>query len=202
MSYQDYITRRKPVRGIGINDANYATTKMIDGKNVRCPFYRTWTNMLGRCYDPKFHAKRQTYIGCTVAPEWLSFMAFRSWMTAQDWSGKQLDKDVVQPGNKIYSPETCVFVSPQINQLLVDSAAARGNFPQGVCLFKLDGKFQAGIKLFGKQKYLGRFDTQEEASKAYLLAKYDHILRIASGETDIRIKQGLARHAKLLEKKQ
>jgi len=40
-------------------------------------------------------------------------------MERQDWEGKHLDKDILIPGNKIYSPDRCIFVSSLIN-LLID----------------------------------------------------------------------------------
>lgn len=42
---------------------------------------------------------------------------------------------------------------------------------KGYCYHKRDNKFQASIKLNGKQIYLGSFDTEEEARQAYLDAK-------------------------------
>ena len=36
-------------------------------------------------------------------------------MNCTDISNRQLDKDVLVPGNKVYSPETCHFVSREVN---------------------------------------------------------------------------------------
>jgi len=35
------LAQRKPAYGIGINDADYMTEQNINGKKVRCPYYRT-----------------------------------------------------------------------------------------------------------------------------------------------------------------
>jgi len=201
MTSQDYINNRKLIYGIGINDADYITQPVINGKTTICPYYRAWANMLKRCYSSSFHGQRPTYIGCTVVKEWHSFMNFRAWMEKQNWHGKHIDKDIIFPGNKAYSPETCVFVNLAINGLLGDHAAKRGKYPQGVVLQKQSGKFIATLNMSGKAKYLGYFETPEEASAVYREAKRLHILTIACCEPDIRVKQGLYRHSETFRSK-
>ena len=63
---------RSLICGVGVNDANYATS----GKRM-CPFYRRWINMLERCYSEKFQEKNPTYRGCSVCEEWLTFSNFK-----------------------------------------------------------------------------------------------------------------------------
>ena len=106
------------VYGVGINDADYVVQKFetigyVSGKKKqkrvwRCPYYRVWTHMLERCYDVKRQERQPTYKDCSVSTEWLTFSVFKSWMEKQDFEGKQLDKDLLIEGNKIYSAETCV----------------------------------------------------------------------------------------------
>jgi hypothetical protein len=117
---------RKPIYGIGTNDADYMVDPRIDGKRGRCPIYRVWKSMLERCYSEKRQAKCPTYIGCTVCKEWLTFSNFRRWMVNQDWQGKQLDKDILVKGNKIYSAETCCFVTQAVN--MIESRAKHYKF--------------------------------------------------------------------------
>lgn len=102
--------------------ANYGRTKE----------YVAWQNMLQRCYDPKCHVKRPTYIGCSVCAEWHNFQNFAKWMSKQNCEGKQLDKDIKVEGNKVYSPETCMFVTPAEN--VVEANAKQYAFvsPSGV----------------------------------------------------------------------
>ncbi len=193
---------RKPklVYGVGVNDADYAVRPNgLDGKRVWCPYYATWKGMLERAYSPKWHAKRPTYIGVTVCEEWHSFMAFRVWMETQDWEDKQLDKDIIVPGNKVYSPATCAFVSPQINSLLVDCAAARGKLPIGVSLHKPGNKFYAHINEDGKRRHLGSFTTPEAAHRAYNKEKVRIVRAAASECDDPRVSAGLLRHSYRIE---
>ena len=192
----------KLIYGVGLNDAIYPVRPTINGKDVFCPFYAKWTHMIERCYSNLCHPKQQTYIGCSVSKEWLLFTRFRAWMIRQEWEGLTLDKDIINPGNKIYGPETCCFVSQSINKLLCNSEGSRGDYPIGVSLHKSSGKFRAMVRINGKQKYLGLFDTPEQASAAYLKAKSAHILEIAQKQSDPRVKNGLIKHVAILRGKE
>lgn len=182
---------KKLVLGVGINDANYAVAPKIDGKQVKCKIYDAWRGMLRRCYDPKFLETRPTYLGCSVDNAWHSFMNFRAWMLTQEFEGKQLDKDLLYPGNKVYSKDTCVFISSALNSFLLESTATRGLLPLGVSA-KGD-KFQANCQnpLTKTTKYLGLFNTPEEAHYAWKKYKHELALEYAKLETDPRIIQAL-----------
>lgn len=198
------LVNRKPVYGVGINDADYVTRPKINGDQVVCPYYRTWSSMIVRSYSDKYQVSRPTYIGCSVTKEWLIFSNFRKWMETQDWQGKQLDKDILIPGNKVYRPDTCVFVSRQINTLLTDSAAARGEYPQGVDFHKATGKYRASCKVIGNQKYLGLFTAIPEAEYEYLTFKSKLIKSIAYEDESIsnpELQEALLRHYKLFKDK-
>ena len=198
------LMRKSPklVCGIGVNDADYVVRPSVDGKTVRCPVYQTWTNMLDRCNSARYKDKNPTYISCTVCDEWKSFTSFKAWMQSQDWQGKHLDKDIIDHGNKEYSPEKCVFVSRTVNLLLTDNAARRGKYPIGVYFNKRDNKFMAYCgDGDGNQKHLGCFETPEEAHNVWTAFKSKLIRKIASEQTDDRIKYGLMRHADIVENK-
>jgi hypothetical protein len=169
------VANRKPFLGVGTNDANYVTRKRVNGKSVTCPYYCKWKSMMTRCYSDKY----PTYTGCSVCEEWLLFTNFKSWMIKQDWQGKDLDKDLLLQSNKIYSPNTCVFVPPEINRLLSDHGSSRGKYKQGVYLHKPNGKLKAQISNNGKRVHLGCFDTEVEAFEAYKKAKYAIIKEVA-----------------------
>lgn len=194
------LVKRKPVFGVGINNSAYKVYAQINGKQVACPYYRRWVDMLQRCYCPKFQEKNPTYIGCAVAKEWLTFSAFREWMAAQDWAGKQLDKDLLVPNNKEYSPGNCLFVSSAINNILTDSAAKRGGLPQGVCWHKMTGKYRAYCRVNGRQKYLGYFDKVKDAEVAYLEFKSELVIQTAEFE-DGSTRGALIRHAEIMRER-
>lgn len=190
------IAFRKPICGIGTNDADYITQPVINGKQMRCPYYVAWASMLGRCYSAKYQASHPTYAGCSVVKEWLTFSNFKKWMKHQDWRGKQLDKDILIVGNKVYSPDTCIFVSSAVNKLLIDSAAKRGDYPQGVAWDKIMGKYRSYCNVNGKLKHLGYFGRANEAEVAYLEFKITHVTKIANDQP-LNIKNGLLNHVKI-----
>jgi hypothetical protein len=194
------IVKRKPVHGVGINDADYLVAPRVNGGILMCPYYSAWTGMLDRCYRVDEHKRHPTYIGCSVVKEWHTFSVFRAWMQQQDWQGKELDKDILVPGNKVYSPSTCYFVTRAMNILLNDRRAARGDWPRGVYLIKETNKFRAHISCFGKWKHLGVFDTPEKAETAYKKGKSDYIRSVAATEAE-PIRSALFKHADLFYKK-
>jgi len=79
--------------------------------------YVTWKSMLQRCYSENFQARQSTYKGCVVSTEWHNFQYFCLWFDENYSEGKHLDKDIKIDGNKIYSPEFCLFVSKADNTI-------------------------------------------------------------------------------------
>jgi len=179
----------KLVFGVGINDLLRDVTWKVEGKKVLCPIYRTWQNMLGRCYDPKFHERHPSYSECLVAPDWLRLSTFEDWMETQDWKGNQLDKDILVSGNKVYSPNTCVFVRGCVNRFVCDSAATRGDWPLGVRWNKRDEAFQAEIRnpFTNRREGLGYYDNPEDAHLAWKKRKHQLALLYADQQTDPRV---------------
>lgn len=182
------------IQGVGINDADYPVTKTENGKIVwRCPYYQTWADMLRRSYDDKCKQKYPTYEGVTVCEEWHSFMRFRTWMKTQDWEGKHLDKDLLVPGNKTYSPTTCVFVHGVVNSFLLDSAAARGEWPLGVHWHEQAQKSRGMCKnpFTKKQEHLGYFTCPDQAHLAWKKRKHELACQLADIQEDERVAEAL-----------
>ena len=147
-----------------------------------------WSGMLERCYSLKSVVDNPSYVGVTVCEEWYNFQNFAEWCYNQpffsykDERGNyyQMDKDIVDKGSRVYSPETCRFVPSCINKLLISCNKRRGDLPIGVFLEKRTGRFGAQIQDgSGKQKKLGYFDTPEEAFQAYKEAKEIRIKCVA-----------------------
>jgi hypothetical protein len=184
----------KLVYGVGTNDADYVVEPLINGKRDRCPVYRAWKDMLKRCYSSKCHARQPAYSGCSVAPEWLNFMVFRSWMLKQEWQGMHLDKDMLLPGNKIYGPDACVLITAKLNTFTIDCGAARGQWPTGVDFRKGSAKFRASCRnpFTGKRQHLGYFDCPNEANEAWRKRKHEHALALSAQQTDPRIAKALS----------
>lgn len=184
------------VCGIGINDADYKVTEHKDERVVWvCPYYQKWVSMLKRCYSADYQKRQPTYIGCTVCEEWIYFMNFRAWMITQDWEGKELDKDMLLAGNKVYSPDTCIFIHKIVNTFTIDCGAAKGKYPTGVFFHDGEGRLRAACSnpFTKKQETLGRFSTPEEAHQAWRKRKHELACQLADSEyvTDERVANAL-----------
>lgn len=113
-------------------------------------------------------------------------------MEKQDWKGKHLDKDILVKGNKIYSPNACVFVPANVNSLLTDCAAARGEYLIGCNWHKSTGNFIAQCNDGnGKQVHLGLFASELAAHQAWKTYKHNLACKLADEQEDVRIADAL-----------
>lgn len=81
--------------------------------------YDLWRHMIARTM-PDFWKKYPSYKGATVSEEWRNFMTFyediktlEGYEMWKDGYGKRimLDKDILGNGQKLYSKETCCFIT-------------------------------------------------------------------------------------------
>lgn len=152
-------------------------------------YYKTWQSMLQRCYDKNFHKKESTYKNCKVCEEWHNFQNFAEWYEENFYQINNetmcLDKDILIKSNKIYSPNTCVFVPKRINSLFVKSDNIRGILPIGVSYCKLKNKFRATCNIYdfknkkSKTKHIGYYNTSQEAFYHYKKFKENYIKEVA-----------------------
>ena len=82
--------------------------------------YNLWYGMLRRCYDTEQHkrSRGKSYADCEVCDRWFDYTNFaqdimllsgyENWLHNNDYC---LDKDIINPNNKIYSQDNCCFVS-------------------------------------------------------------------------------------------
>ena len=157
------------VYGVGyIGEGKYKVNE--NRKNTRV--YKTWQSMLERCYNEKCQEKNPTYKNCSVTDEWHNFQNFAEWFydNYYEIEGERmhLDKDILLKHNKIYSPDTCIFVPQTINSLFTKSDKSRGESVIGTSLYK-NGKYVAQCQIFNpetgksKKENLGYYITQEKA---------------------------------------
>lgn len=176
---------RRLIYGVATNDSDYKTELLIDGKRFVCPFYMKWTRMLQRCYSEKYTTKNPSYKDVKACYEWLVFSNFKAWMIGQDWNGNELDKDILIQGNKVYSPETCLFVSHEINSLFNNCNNGGKTTKTGVTKRKGLNRFRARHNSKGGGAIsIGEFDTEKEAFEAYCKYKYSLIKSIAEKQTE------------------
>ena len=185
--------RHKNILGIGINDSDYVTQTYVtvDGKRQRdwtCPYFEKWYDVLKRVtgrVNPK--SINNSYKDVILCDEWLLFSNFKRWMEQQDWQGKFLDKDILSQGVKIYSPDTCCFVSRDLNNFFVDRAFDRGSCAIGVShlsLRNLKRPYKADISIRGKRERLGYYTTPEEAHKQWQIAKHAYGVELMNEQAD------------------
>lgn len=143
--------------------------------------------MLERCYSAK---TAKSYSGCSVTDEWLLFSNFKGWMINQDWKNKELDKDLKVKGNKIYSPETCMFLDKKINSFLVSTDV------YGFTYNMEKKKYQAQCSdPFGKRSsYIGYFNSESEAKIAWLVTKRKYAKELADISTDNNVSELLIKY--------
>jgi len=147
----------------------YRTT--IDSKPTKV--YAVWVSMLQRCYEPKTQAKYPTYKNVVVDKNWHNFQTFAKWFEEnyqEDW---EIDKDLLSPiDNKIYSPNTCVFLPKALNGFLTNNHNNNTSGHIGVARDKRANKWVAQIRDGeGNRAHLGYFTSKEEASNVYKLAR-------------------------------
>lgn len=191
------------VFGFGINDSPNPVSKrvMVNGKANflwRCPYYDKWTGMLSRCYSQKELEKHPCYIGCYVSEDFRKFSDFKKWVDEQpnrDWENCHLDKDLLLSGNKCYSRDTCVFVSPALNMFLTNSTESKTDYLLGAKYHKRDKVFEAccsnPLTYSEDGRYLGRFNTELEAHLAWRNKKHEYACILADMQTDERLSEAL-----------
>lgn len=158
------------VVGIGFFGVGPHIGKIHAGSNTTSKEYSHWHSMLTRCYYQKYHERFPTYVGCSVDSQWHNFQEFAEWCQWQEgfkYPKSVLDKDLLVPGNKIYSPENCVFLPPELNGLIVSPKKIGKQFPAGISYQKDYGKYIVSCAVEGKNKNLGRYECPEEAFAVY-----------------------------------
>lgn len=181
------------VYGIGVNDADYVVKKVINGKQVKCDFYKRWQGMLQRCYSKTAKIKFPSYVDCSISSDWLIFSNFKQWMERQDWNGKELDKDLLVEGNRVYSSEYCVFITQGVNAFLTDRASCRGDHPIGVSFDVVRGKFKSYCRnpFTDKLETIGYFYDDKLAHLAWRKRKNELANQLADLQPDSRVANAL-----------
>lgn len=175
----------RSVFGVGyIGEGKYKCRE--NGKITRV--YQTWHSMLQRCYSEEYHKRQPTYIGCEVCDEWHNFQNFAEWYENNyyeiEGETMALDKDVLFKHNKIYSPNTCIYVPQTINTLFAKCDRSRGKLVVGTSLDKND-KYQVHCSMINpktgesKGKHLGTYETQEKGFEVYKYYKEKNIKEVA-----------------------
>lgn len=166
------------VCGIGIYEPRVLC--MTETPEVR-KAYRMWNSMLQRA-STKYIEQRPSYAGTTVDPAFVRFADFYAWAINQAGFGAddaQLDKDLLRKGNRVYGPDTCVFLPLRVNSLLITHASRRGELPVGVGHGRTPGTYEARVRDGIVKISLGTYRDVGSAFAAYKRGKEELIRRIA-----------------------
>lgn len=165
-------------------------------KDSNKPAFKTWHNMINRCYSYDKVDKYATYKDCEVCDKWKNFRNFDEWYnntypeTAE--VKFELDKDMKCKGNRLYSPEHCIWIPKKLNQYINDIKGAcsetgyKGVSPAyktGVGI--IEGKYEvrcADGK--GKRAYLGTVTDLKIGSKMYTDYKQNQLKLLAKEYLD------------------
>lgn len=170
---------------VGMIGEKYSSRK--DGKNTK--EYKTWQNMLKRCFNKEFKERNPTYKDVTCCDEWLLFENFYEWLHYQEnfdkwYNGSKwaLDKDILVKGNKVYSPETCCLVPHNVNMLFMKQDDRRSRLCIGV--YKDKDKYVARCNnpFTNKCEHLGTYFTKEQTFIIYKKYKENIIKQVAQNE--------------------
>jgi len=83
------------------------------------PAYDLWYAVMQRCYNSNYYNKHteSSYSDVEVCKEWHNYQNFADFYISNYVDDYQLDKDLLNPGSKVYSPDNCLFVSRAINNV-------------------------------------------------------------------------------------
>lgn len=158
---------RKSVFSIGyIGYGKYKAS--IKSKHTKC--YSIWRGMLQRCYY-EYKGFNSSYEDTEVCNYWHNFQNFAKWFEenyVEDW---ELDKDLLNPDKKIYSPSSCCFIPKEINCLLKEQKETTGTL-------KVGNRYKSQIGMDKIHNHIGTFNSIEEANNAYKKEKKKHLTNI------------------------
>jgi len=126
--------------------------------------YQRWEGMIQRCTNPKA-ANFPDYggRGITVCDSWRSFEAFYADM-GDPPPGRTLERI---DNSKGYEPDNCRWAtrSEQRANQRPCKAYGRSRF-KGVCWSSAKQRWVARVQADGRRRFLGYFDTEEQAASA------------------------------------
>lgn len=146
--------------------------------------YTCWMGMLRRVYNEADLIRRPSYRSVKICSEWHYFQTFAKWYYENIYEFSEmiaLDKDLMCKNSKIYSPSTCCFLPMSINSLILKSDKTRGDCVIGVYYYKEYDKYSVMHRMAGnKRKFVGYFEYETDAFKAYKASKEEYIKQVAA----------------------
>jgi hypothetical protein len=118
-----------------IGEGIYKRSYNINGINLVYKDFQTWYNMHTR--SENYSGLKPEYADVKVCEEWFNFQNFAKWYHDNYYEVEgdimNLDKDVLQPNSRIYSPDTCCFLPRRLNEIFHNMNKIRSNgLPIGI----------------------------------------------------------------------
>jgi len=176
------------VEGVGYIGSEYSSGFS------KCDAYKSWNDMIKRCYNKKELEKLPSYEKVTVGRNFLNYSNFKKFYDKYFYTinneKMNLDKDILFKKNKIYTSKNCVFVPITINKALISNERNRNSeLPIGVRKEKNCSLYIACIDKGGKRTKIRGFKTKEEAFNCYKSLKEEYIHELAEKYKKIFIKE-------------
>lgn len=155
-----------------------------DGKKGKDLLYKTWVQMLSRCYNEQYTNYRAN---CFVCDDWHCFNTFKNdckqilgykEMIEHQEIKYSLDKDFIFQGNNIYSKDRCCFIPQDLNSFILNTNKNRDYKFEGFYFRKDCKKYRASIRYKGKTKHIITTNNPKIAHEEYWKEKQKiaHIL--------------------------
>lgn len=168
---------------------------------------RLWTSMVDRCTaGTRAQEKAKSYKGCTLG--FSGYQEFAEWCQSQpgyleaEHNGNYwcIDKDILFPGNKVYSAETCLFVPSRVNNLFVYGDKSKTTYPVGVSLRGGCATFSMTCRKDGEAYIRAGFRTVEDAHRAWQVSKISDIRKESTNpRLGDRLRSALLRRADIIQ---
>jgi len=171
------------------------------GKHVACvnkkatKAHKVWEGMIQRCYHNT--DKNSVYWGCEVDSRFYDFQDFAEWRVNQvgfDTETFEIDKDILAEGRKLYSPDHCVFVPPQINSIFTGHRPSIYNTPLGVSYIKREDTYRVTLRDENGNTVTFRSKDADECFRFFVINKITIIKAIAlkwRDQIDVRVYEKL-----------
>lgn len=155
-------------------------------------FREKYKSMLNRTIGLKdgfeLDSRKRTYINCKLCDEWLDYDNFLKWTIDNYWTYKDevmcIDKDLLIPNNKLYSPDTCVFLPNSFNVAIALNKSSK----YGLCgVYNNGGRNKCWVGRAQRRDKIIRksFYTPLDAQKWYIQEKNNYIHQLAEDDKNL-----------------